>query len=107
MDCFALEQNLSAASARVAAGQSALMSQRRQIRELEQCGFDASLARALLRDYEQLQAMAMFDRNRFATALSTPMPTTTPTSTIDTPSSINDDEQDYFLDIDTYHRLAA
>ena len=106
MDCFALEQNLTAASARVAAGQSALMSQRRQIRELEQCGFDASLARALLRDYEQSQAMAMFDRNRFASALAISVPTSPPTSNSDMLSS-NDDEQDYFLDIDTYHRLAA
>ncbi|CAN5512117.1 hypothetical protein BH10PSE14_BH10PSE14_23480 [soil metagenome] len=103
MDSFAIEQGFSAASARVVAGQRALISQRSQVRELEQCGFDASLARALLRDYEQSQAMAVFDRNRFASALET-SPVDGPSSA---PSSMNDDDHVYFIDIDTYHRLAA
>ena len=94
MDRFALEDSLRGASARVVAGQRALLSQRDQIRELEQCGLDASPARALLRVYEQSQAMALFDRNRLAHALETAV-------------VIDETDHDAFADIDTYHRQAA
>ena len=105
MDSFALEQNLRAASARVMAGQQSLLSQRSQIRELEQCGLDAAPARALLRVYEQSQAMAVFDRNRFFSALSAAHDE----AHEEVPASFNDDERehDYFIDLDTYHRQAA
>jgi hypothetical protein len=72
MDRFALASSLRVANARVAAGQWALLEQRVQIRELEQCGLDASLARALLRIYEQSQAMSILDRNRLHHALTSP-----------------------------------
>jgi hypothetical protein len=64
MDRFALESGLREACARVVAGQRALLEQRVQIRELEQCGHDAATARALLRIYEQSQATNILDRNR-------------------------------------------
>lgn len=64
MDHLALEGSLRAACARVVAGQRALLEQRVQIRELEQCGHDAATARALLRIYEQSQATNILDRNR-------------------------------------------
>jgi hypothetical protein len=72
MDRFGLASSLRVANARVAAGQWALLEQRVQIRELEQCGLDASLARALLRIYEQSQAMSILDRNRLHHALTSP-----------------------------------
>jgi hypothetical protein len=72
MDRFGLASSLRVANARVAAGQWALLEQRVQIRELEQCGLDASLARALLRIYEQSQAMSILDRNRLHQALTSP-----------------------------------
>ncbi len=64
MDRFALEGGLRDACARVVAGQRALLEQRIQIRELEQCGHDAAVARALLQIYEQSQATNILDRNR-------------------------------------------
>ena len=48
MDRFALEHNLRDASARIMACQEALLRQRYQVRELERCGLDASVARALM-----------------------------------------------------------
>ena len=51
MDRFALAGSLRAANARVMAGQWALLEQRAQVRELEQCGLDASTAKALLEIY--------------------------------------------------------
>lgn len=71
MDRLALEGSLREACARVVAGQRALLEQRVQIRELEQCGHDAALARALLRIYEQSQATNILDRNRLYRALTT------------------------------------
>ena len=72
MDCFALAGSLRVANARVVAGQWALLEQRAQVRELEQCGLDASPAKALLRIYEQSQAMSIIDRNRLHHALTIP-----------------------------------
>ena len=72
MDRFALANSLRAANARVIAGQWTLLEQRGQIRELEQCGLDASVARALLRIYEQSQAASILDRNRLHHALTSP-----------------------------------
>jgi hypothetical protein len=63
MDRFALASSLRAANARVVAGQWALLEQRNQVRELEQCGLDASTAKALLQIYEESQAMSIIDRN--------------------------------------------
>jgi hypothetical protein len=64
MDRHALELSLRAASSRVVLGQQALLSQRRQIGELERYGLDAATAKALLRIYEQSQVMNLFDRDR-------------------------------------------
>lgn len=73
MDRYALANSLRAANARVMAGQWTLLEQRAQIRELEQSGLDASVARALLRIYEQSQAASILDRNRLHQALTSPM----------------------------------
>jgi hypothetical protein len=64
MDRFALEGSLREACARVLAGQRALLEQRVQIRELEQCGHNAATAKALLQIYLQSQATNILDRNR-------------------------------------------
>ena len=64
MDRFALEGSLREACARVMAGQRALLEQRVQIRELEQCGHNAATARALLQIYLQSQTTNIIDRNR-------------------------------------------
>ena len=69
MDCFALAGSLRAANARVAAGQWALLEQRAHVRELEQCGLDASTAKALLEIYEEQQAMSVIDRNSLSHTL--------------------------------------
>jgi hypothetical protein len=69
MDCFALAGSLRAANARVMAGQWALLEQRAQVRELEQCGLDASTAKALLQIYEEQQAMSIIDRNSLCQTL--------------------------------------
>jgi hypothetical protein len=100
MDRFALADSLRVATARVVAGQRALLEQRIQIRELEQCGLDASTAEALLRVYEQSQAMSIFDRNRLYHALTN--------TAADEPSPVHYDDRDFFdADDDIYHRLAA
>lgn len=64
MDRIALEGSLREACARVMAGQRALLEQRVQIRELEQCGHNAATARALLHVYLQSQTTNILDRNR-------------------------------------------
>ena len=99
MDHFALEGSLRVAIARVVAGQRALLEQRIQIRDLEQYGLDASTAKALLRVYEQSQAMSILDRNRLYHALTT--------TAADEPSPIHYDDRDLIDDDDIYHRLAA
>ena len=100
MDRFALASSLRAANARVAAGQWALLEQRIQIRELEQCGLDASLARALLRIYEQSQAMSILDRNRLHHALASPAAAE--------PSPVDYDDRGLFdADDDLHLRQAA
>jgi len=71
MDRFALAGSLRAANARVVAGQWALLEQRAQVRELEQCGLDASTAKALLQIYEEQQAMSVIDRNSLCHTLTT------------------------------------
>ena len=88
MDRIALASSLRAANARVAAGQWALLEQRVQIRELEQSGLDASVARALLRIYEESQAMSILDRNRVNRALTGPA--------IDAPSPVDYDDRGLF-----------
>ena len=92
MDRFALASSLRAANARVAAGQWALLEQRVQIRELEQSGLDASVARALLRIYEQSQAVSILDRNRLHQAMTRP--------TVDEPSPVDYDDRGLFDDAD-------
>jgi hypothetical protein len=100
MDRFALADSLHVAIARVVAGQRALLEQRLQIRELEQCGLDASTAKALLRVYEQSQATSILDRNRLYHALTTPA--------ADELSPVDYDDRDFFdADDDIYHRQAA
>jgi hypothetical protein len=99
MDRFALTSSLRAANARVAAGQWALLEQRVQIRELEQCGLDASLARALLRIYEQSQATSILDRNRLHHALTSPA--------ADVPSPVDYDDRGLFDADDDIHLQQA
>lgn len=99
MDRFALAGSLHDASARVMAGQRALLEQRAQIRELEQCGHDASLARALLQIYEQSQEMNIFDRNRFYQMLTT--------MAADEPSPVQYDDHDLIDDDDIIYQQAA
>ena len=100
MDRFALAGSLRAANARVVAGQWALLEQRAQIRELEQCGLDASTAKALLRVYEEQQEMSIFDRNRLYHALAT--------TAADKPAPVHYDDRDFFdADNDIYLRQAA
>jgi hypothetical protein len=107
MDRFALEYNLRGAAARVVACQAALLSQRAQVRELEQCGLDASPARALLNVYEQTQKMALFDRNRLTHALEAgDYERPHPAGSIDEHEhDVDDDLFDDFNGI--YHRQAA
>jgi hypothetical protein len=88
MDRFALADSLRAASARVVAGQWALLEQRLHVRELERCGLDASLAKALLQIYEQSQEMNILDRNQLRQTL-------TATAT-DKPSPVHYDDRDCF-----------
>ena len=106
MDRFALEHNLRGASARIVACQEALLSQRFQVRELERCGLDASLARALLEIYEESKAMALFNRDSLASTLKMAAFTTTAPADppIDDPSI---DDHETFVDAEFPHRLAA
>jgi hypothetical protein len=97
MDRFALASSLRAANARVAAGQWALLEQRVQIRELEQSGLDASVARALLRIYEQSQAVSILDRNRLHQALTSPA--------ADVPSPVDYDDRGLFDAADDIQHL--
>ena len=100
MDRFALADSLRAASARVVAGQWALLDQRLQIRELERYGLDASLAKALLQIYEQSQEMNILDRNRCARRWRARRPTSR--------RPIDYDDRDFFdADDDIYLQLAA
>ena len=101
MDRFALADSLRAASARVVAGQWALLEQRVHVRELERCGLDASLAKALLQIYEQSQEMNILDRNQLRQTL-------TSTAT-DKPSPVHYDDRDFFdaNDDDIYLQQAA
>ncbi|MFZ5783382.1 MAG: hypothetical protein ACOY4R_24550 [Pseudomonadota bacterium] len=103
MDRFAFAQNLQAAHARVAAGQRALLEQRLQIRELEDCGLDATPARALLHVYEESQEMNIFERNRLMGVLAS--------GVLDAPSRVDYDDRGLdeheTFDEDFYHRQAA
>jgi hypothetical protein len=100
MDRVSLEVGLRQADARVAAGQQALLEQRAQVRELEQWGLDASLAKALLRLYEESHAMSILDRRRLCYALASAMPYG--------PLPVQDNDRE-FIDSDyaTHHREAA
>lgn len=100
MDRFALSGSLRAANARVVAGQWALLEQRAQVRELEQCGLDASPAKALLRIYEESQAISILDRNCLCHALTIPV--------ADEPSPVDYGDRGLFdAEDDIYHRQAA
>ena len=106
MDRFALEHNLRDASARIMACQEALLRQRYQVRELERCGLDASVARALLEIYEESKAMAVFNRDSLANTLKMAAFTTAaPADPSIADSPIDDHET--FLDAEFHHRLAA
>ena len=116
MDRFALEHNLRNASARIVACQEALLLQRFHVRELERCGLDASLARALLEIYEELKAMALVNRDSLASTLkraafATAAPTASaPADPLIDDLSIDDlsvDDYEIFYDADFDHRLAA
>jgi hypothetical protein len=106
MDRFALEYNLRDASARIVACQEALLSQRFQVRELERCGLDASVARALLEIYEDSKAMAIVNRDSLASTLKMAAFTTAAPAN----PSIADrpiDDHEPFFDDEFHHRLAA
>lgn len=106
MDRFALEHNLRSASARIVACQEALLSQRYQVRELERCGLDASLARALLEIYEESKAMAIVNRDSLASTLKMAAFMTAESagpSIADLPI----DDHEIFVDDEFPHRLAA
>lgn len=99
MDRFALADSLRAASARVVAGQWALLEQRVHVRELERCGLDASLAKALLQIYEQSQEVNILDRNQLRQTLIT--------TATDKPSPVHYDDRDLFDADDDYFQQAA
>ena len=101
MDRFALEHNLRGASARIVACQEALLSQRSQVRELERCGLDASLARALLEIYEESKSMALFNRDSLASTLKMAAFTTA------APADPSIDDHETFVDAEFHYRLAA
>jgi hypothetical protein len=106
MDRFALEHSLRDASARIMGCQEALLSQRSQVRELERCGLDASLARALLEIYEEAKAMAVCNRDSLASTLRMAAFTTAaPADPSIADSSI--DNHETFVDAEFHHRLAA
>ena len=106
MDRFALEHNLRDASARIMACQEALLRRRYQVRELERCGLDASVARALLEIYEESKAMAVFNRDSLANTLKmAAFATAAPADPSIADSPIDDHET--FLDAEFHHRLAA
>ena len=111
MDRFALEHNLRDASARIVACQEALLLQRYQVRELERCRLDASLARALLEIYEESKAMAVFNRDSLASTLKMAAFTTAaPAAPSIADPSIADpsiEEHETFADDEFHHRLAA
>jgi hypothetical protein len=110
MDRFALEHNLRNASARIVACQEALLLQRYQVRDLERCGLDASLARALLDIYEEAKAMAVVNRDSLASTLKMAAFTTAaPADSLADPL-IDDlwiDDHEIFHDAEFDHRLAA
>jgi hypothetical protein len=66
MDLFTLDHNLRSACERVTACQHDVLSQRAQVRELERCHLDASVARALLQIYEDSKDMAVANRDSLA-----------------------------------------
>ena len=101
MDCFALAGSLRAANARVVAGQWALLEQRAHVRELEQCGLDASTAKALLEIYEEQQATSIIDRNSLSHTLTI--------LATDRPSPVDYDDRGLFdaADDDIHLRQAA
>ena len=100
MDRFVLADSLRAASARVVAGQWALLEQRVHVRELERCGLDASVAKALLQIYEQSQEMNILDRRQLNQTLIT--------TAIDNPSPVHYDDHEFVAaDDDVYLQQAA
>ena len=100
MDRVSLEGSLRAANARVASGQQALLEQRAQVRELEQWGLDASLAKALLRIYEESHAMSILERRRLHCTLTS--------AAADEPMLAQDNDCEFFADNDIIsHREAA
>jgi len=111
MDRFALEHNLRDASARIIGCQESLLSQRYQVRELERCGLDASLARALLEIYEESKAMAVFNRDSLASTLKMAAFTTTAPADLSIADPPIDDppveDHEIFVDDEFHHRLAA
>jgi len=101
MDRFALEHNLRAASARIVACQETLLSQLSQVRELERCGLDASMARALLEIFEESKEMAVFNRDSLASTLKMA------TFATAAPADPSLDDHENFGDAEFHHRLAA
>jgi hypothetical protein len=101
MDRFALEHSLRAASARIVACQETLLSQRFQVRELERCGLDASMARALLEIFEESKEMAVFNRDSLANTLRMA------TFATAAPTDPSLDDHETFVDAEFHHRLAA
>jgi hypothetical protein len=99
MERIALEGGLCAANARVASGQQALLEQRAQVRELEQWGLDASMAKALLRIYEESHAMSILERRRLYDALAS--------ASACEPSPLQDNHQESLATDGVIYRKAA
>ncbi len=59
-----IEEHLALAKGHAARGQRIIEEQHRLIAWLEQDGHDTSQARALLREFEQMQALHLADRDR-------------------------------------------
>ena len=98
MDRMTLEGGMRAANARVASGQQALLEQRAQIRELEQWSLDASLAKALLRIYEESHAMSILERRRLCALAS---------ASACGPLPVQDNDHEFFAADDLTYREAA
>jgi len=92
MDLFTLDHNLRSACERVTACQHDVLSQREQVRELERCRLDASVARALLQIYEDSKDMAVANRDSLAQTMAM--------------AQANDDHETV-VEIDVLYSLAA
>jgi hypothetical protein len=69
MDRAMIQDHLNQAERHIADGERHLSNQRALIAELEHDGHDTSAAKSLLRQFEELQALYVADRDRLRTEL--------------------------------------